>query len=84
MQRIVLIREVGEGGVQFHAPAAGLGQLFRGTPLVFCSSQSSFADFTRVLLIIIAIVQVDLFHVCECAIGVDVRDGTIIVLISIP
>ena len=54
-----------------------------GTPLVLCSIQSTLTDFTRVLLIIIAIVQVDFFHVCECTVGVDVRDGTTSVLISI-
>ena len=51
--------------------------------MVFCSDQTSFTDFTRVLLIIIAIVQVGFFHVCECAVGVDVGDGTTTVLTSI-
>ena len=31
----------------------------------------------------ILVVDFDFFHVCECAVGVDVRDGTAIFLISI-
>ena len=46
-------------------------------------STKQYFSFFRSVVCLIIIVDFDFFYMCECAVGVDVRDGTTSVLISI-